>query len=67
MNLQQITIQTFSTSSKNDTYLLETEGRFFEIGHDAAELLTYLRAHGDSDESIRQYVNEHGGRPTKKR
>lgn len=65
MNLQQITIQTFSTSSKNDTYLLETEGRFFEIGHDAAELLTYLRAHGDSDESIRQYVNEHGGRPTK--
>lgn len=65
MNLQQITIQAFSTSSTNETYLLETEGRFFEIGHDAAELLTYLREPGDSDESVGRYVDEHGGRPTK--
>lgn len=65
MNLQQITIQAFHTSSQNETYLLEAEGRFFEIGHDAAELLTYLKEHGTGDESIEKYVSDHGGRPTK--
>lgn len=65
MNLQQITIQPFHTSSQSDTYLMEAEDRFFEIGRDAAELLTYLKEHGTGDESIEQYVSDNGGRPTK--
>ena len=42
MNLQEIEIRPFSTSSLHETFLMEVSGRFFEIGKDVAELLTYF-------------------------
>lgn len=65
MDFQQVNIQAFPTSSKNETFLLEVSGRFFEIGQDTAELLMFLKEHGGSDKSIERYVTEHGGKPTK--
>ena len=34
MNLQEIEIRPFSTSSLHETFLMEVSGRFFEIGKD---------------------------------
>lgn len=65
MNLQEISIQAFHSGSKHETFLLETAGRFFEIGKDTAELLTYLQQQGGDDESIENYVKAHGGIPSK--
>lgn len=65
MNLQQLTIHPFPTSSRHDTCLLETEGRFFEIGKDTAELLEYLQANGGDEESIVRYAEVHNSKPSK--
>ncbi|MBQ4633265.1 MAG: hypothetical protein IJB46_07980 [Prevotella sp.] len=61
MNLRQLTIRPFPTASRHDTYLLETEGRFFEIGKDTAKLLEYLQANGGDEESISRYAEVHKG------
>ncbi|MBQ5605607.1 MAG: hypothetical protein IIU87_00170 [Prevotella sp.] len=61
MNLRQLTIRPFPTASRHDTYLLEAEGRFFEISKDAAELLEYLQANGGNDESIGRYAEANNG------
>ena len=61
MNLRQLTIRPFPTASRHDTYLLETEGRFFEIGKYTAKLLEYLQANGGDEESISRYAEVHKG------
>lgn len=65
MDLQQLTIHPFPTASKHDTYLLEAEGRFFEIGKDTAELFEFLQKNGWNDDSIRRYSEVHNGKPSK--
>lgn len=65
MDLRQLTVHPFPTASKHETYLLEADGRFFEIGKDTAELLKYLQKNGVNQESIRRYVEEHDGTPKK--
>lgn len=64
MNLQQIAIYPFPSSSKHDTQLLEIDGRFFEIGKDTAELLEHLKTHGCGEDSIASFSNAHDGRPS---
>lgn len=56
MDLQKIEIRPFQTASIHETYLLEISGRFFEIGKDTAELLTYFKNNGCEKESIEAYV-----------
>lgn len=63
MDLQQLTVRPFPTASKHETFLLEAKGRFFEIGKDTAELIKYLQTNGMDQNSIRRYVEEHGGKP----
>ncbi|MBM6660588.1 hypothetical protein H6B30_02270 [Marseilla massiliensis] len=65
MNLKDITIQPFPTSSRHETYLMEASGRFFEISKDTAVLLTYLKENGLTDESISSYVASQGGKPSR--
>ncbi|MBO5187378.1 MAG: hypothetical protein J6B91_10145 [Prevotella sp.] len=65
MDLQQLTVHPFPTASKHETFLLEADGRFFEIGKDTAELLKYLQKNGVEQENIRRYVEEHDGKPKK--
>lgn len=65
MNPQQLTIHPFPTASKHDTYLLETKGRFFEIGKDTAELFDFLQENGWDDDSIGRYSEVHNGKPSK--
>ena len=66
MNLQQLTIHPFQTASQYNTYLLETERRFFEISKETAKLLEYLQKHGGNEESIEHYAESHNGKPSKK-
>ena len=61
MNIQELSIHPFPTASRHDTYLLEAEGRFFEISKDTAELLEYLQANGGDEESIGRYAEAHNG------
>lgn len=61
MNIQELSIHPFPTASKHDTYLLEAEGRFFEISKDTAKLLEYLQANGKNEESIRSYAEANKG------
>lgn len=61
MYIQEISIYPFPTASRHDTYLLEAEGRFFEISKDAAKLLEYLQANGGDEESISRYAEVHKG------
>lgn len=60
MNLQEIEIRPFSTSSLHETFLMEVSGRFFEIGKDVAELLTYFKCNGCEDASIEEYSKQNG-------
>lgn len=60
MDLQRIEIRPFQTTSIHETYLLEISGRFFEIGKDTAELLTYFRNNGCEKENVETYVKLHG-------
>lgn len=57
IDLQKIEIHPFQTTSVHETYLLEMSGRFFEIGKDTAELLTYFKNNGCEEESVETYVN----------
>ncbi len=50
MNLQEIEIRPFSTSSLHETFLMEVSGRFFEIGKDVAELLARFTDRGGVNE-----------------
>jgi len=52
MDLQQLTVHPFPTASKHETFLLEADGRFFEIGKDTAELLKYLQKNGVNQENF---------------
>lgn len=56
MDLQRIEIRPFQTTSIHETYLLEISGRFFEIGKDTAELLTYFKNNGCEKENVETYV-----------
>ncbi len=56
MDLQRIEIRPFQTTSIHETYLLEISGRFFEIGKDTAELLTYFKNIGCEKETVETYV-----------
>lgn len=56
MDLQKIEIRPFQTTSVHETYLLEISGRFFEIGKDTAELLTYFKNNGCEKENVEAYV-----------
>lgn len=56
IDLLQIEIHPFQTTSVHETYLLEISGRFFEIGKDTAELLTYFKDNGCGEESVEAYV-----------
>ena len=60
MNLQEIEIRPFSTSSLHETFLMEVSGRFFEIGKDVAELLTYFKCNGCEEASIEEYSKQNG-------
>ncbi len=60
INLQQITIQPFPTSSTHETCLMEVSGRFFEIGKDVVHLIIYLQQNGCGKENIAAYVRETG-------
>jgi len=66
MDLQQLSIHPFATASKDKSYLLEINGRFFEIGKDAAELLEYLQKNGMGEDCIERYVEIHAGKPSQK-
>ena len=65
MNLQQLIIRPFPTTSKHDTFLLEAEGRFFEISKDTAELFEFLQKNSGDDESIGRYAEAHNGKTSK--
>lgn len=56
MDLQKIEIRPFQTTSVHETYLLEISGRYFEIGKDTAELLTYFKNEGCEKENVEKYV-----------
>lgn len=60
MDLQQITIQPFPTSSTHETCLMEVSGRFFEIGKDVAHLITYFQQNGYGEKAVTAYVRETG-------
>lgn len=60
MNLQEIEIRPFSTSSLHETFLMEVSGRFFEIGKDVAELLAYVKCNGCEEASIEEYSKQNG-------
>lgn len=60
--LNNICIQRFPTTSSHQTYLMEADGRFFEIGKDTAELLNFFKQHGINDTSIDTYVQISQGR-----
>ena len=51
INLQQITVRPFPTSSTHETCLMEVSGRFFEIGKDVAHLITYFQQNGCGEEA----------------
>lgn len=60
INLQQITIRPFPTSSTHETCLMEVSGRFFEIGKDVAHLITFFQQNGCEEETIAAYAHETG-------
>lgn len=60
IELQNIEIHPFQTTSNHETCLLEIAGRFFEVGKDAAELLVYLKNNGCEDKDIEAYVRMTG-------
>lgn len=60
INLQQITVRPFPTSSTHETCLMEVSGRFFEIGKDVAHLITYFQQNGCGEEAIAAYAQETG-------
>ncbi len=60
--LDRINIQHFPTTSSHQTYLMEVDGRFFEIGKDTAELLGYFKQHGCDEKAIEAYVQATKGR-----
>ena len=39
---------------------MEVSGRFFEIGKDVAELLTYFKCNGCEEASIEEYSKQNG-------
>lgn len=65
LNLQQITIQSFPTTSAHETYLMEVAGRFFEIGKDTARILIYFQQNGCGEEAIEAYVANTAGKYSK--
>lgn len=56
--LKNIEIQDFSSESIHKTFLLNIQGRFFEIGQDTATLLIYLKNNGTDNTVLEAYVRE---------